>query len=227
MEGWIKLHRKIAENSYYFSEKFTRSQAWIDLIIIANHKEGRFYIRGIKVIVKRGQIGWGIEKLSERWQWSKGKVVRFLSELENDKQITRQKNNVTTLISLTNYEKYQMVNKAVDTTNSKAKKHQTKNHAGINNNENINNNKEKLILPYNSNSFKVKWSTLLKEKQWMGKSETALKTALKKLAEVGEFTAIKMMDNAIIGEWKGLFDIEAKKSSKNERGVYTTAIDLR
>ncbi len=121
-----------------------------------------------------------------------------------------------------------MVNKADGTTNSKAKKHQTENQTGINNNENINNNNKnkKLILPFNSNSFNVKWSTLLKEKHWMGKSETALKTALKKLAEAGEEASMKMMDNTIIGGWKGLFDLEEKKITKNEGKVITKAQDL-
>lgn len=125
MDGWIKLHRKLVENPLYFSESFTRTQAWIDLLIIANHNSGFFYKRGIRVNVNRGQIGYDLDSLGKRWKWSRGKVERFINELEKDNQIVRQKNNVTTLISIVNYEIYQADSKAKDKANNKADGHQT------------------------------------------------------------------------------------------------------
>lgn len=107
ISGWIKLHRKIFNNPLYFSEPFTRSSAWIDLILLANHKENYIIKRGIKVILKRGQIGYSIDKLASRWTWSRGKVERFLKMLEIENQIERQNNNVTSLISIINYDDYQ------------------------------------------------------------------------------------------------------------------------
>jgi len=120
--GWIKLHRSSFENKLYFSEPFTRWQAWCDLILLANHKEGIFYVRGVQVKVPRGTVGHGINDLSTRWKWSRGKVERFMQYLEHEtvKQIVRQKNNVTTLISILNYEKHQTNDNANNTTNSKA-----------------------------------------------------------------------------------------------------------
>jgi hypothetical protein len=82
-------------------------QAWIDLLLLANHKEGFFYVRGNKVVVGRGQVGTSSRTLASRWQWSRGKVERFLKDLENDNQIEPQKNNVITLISICNYDDYQ------------------------------------------------------------------------------------------------------------------------
>ena len=120
MEGWIKLYRKIEDNPLYFSEPFTRIMAWIDLLILANHKGSFFYCRGIRVDVKSGQVGRGIETLADRWKWSRGKVERFLNHLEKDNQIVRQKNNVTTLISIVNWCEYQEGDKANSNTNGKA-----------------------------------------------------------------------------------------------------------
>jgi hypothetical protein len=120
MSGWIKLHRKITENPLYFSEPFNRSMAWIDMILIANHSDNYFFKRGIRVEVKTGQIGYDLDTLGKRWQWSRGKVERFMQMLENDKQIVRQKTNVTTLISIVNYKEYQQDNKADDKPNRKA-----------------------------------------------------------------------------------------------------------
>ena len=119
MSGWIKLHRKIIDNPLYFSEPFNRSMAWIDMILLANHSDNYFFKRGIRVEVKTGQIGYDIESLAKRWQWSRGKVERFMQMLENDKQIVRQKTNVTTLISIVNYMEYQQDSKADNKPNSK------------------------------------------------------------------------------------------------------------
>ena len=91
----------------YLSEPFTRMQAWIDLLLLANHKEGLFYVRGNKVVVGRGQIGTSSRTLANRWKWSRGKVERFLQYLEESGQIKPQKTNVITLISICNYDEYQ------------------------------------------------------------------------------------------------------------------------
>lgn len=107
MDGWIKLYRKIAENPLYFAEPFTRMQAWIDMLIIANNEEGFIYVRGNKVQIKRGQIGRNKDALAERWGWSRGKALRFLEELEKDGQIVQQKSRLITLISIVNYDIYQ------------------------------------------------------------------------------------------------------------------------
>jgi hypothetical protein len=119
MSGWIKLHRKITENPLYFSEPFNRSMAWIDMILIANHSDNYFFKRGIRVDVKVGQIGYDLDTLGKRWQWSRGKVERFMQMLENDNQIIRQKTNVTTIISIVNYKEYQCDSKADSKPNRK------------------------------------------------------------------------------------------------------------
>ena len=120
MEGYILLHRKLFENPLYVSEPFNRALAWIDLLLLANYRESYYYVRGVKITVKRGQLGWGLDKLANRWKWSRGKVERFLCDLETEQQIVRQKNNVTTLISITKYEDYQTSSKADNKADSKA-----------------------------------------------------------------------------------------------------------
>lgn len=112
---------------YWLSEPFTRAQAWIDLLLLANHRAGNVCKRGITFEVKRGQVGYSEEALAKRWQWSRGKVRRFLFELENDDSIERnpaiqtvqktvqqngqqtvqQNKRLSSLISIINYEQYQ------------------------------------------------------------------------------------------------------------------------
>lgn len=107
MKGWIQLHRKLTQNPLWTAEPFTRGQAWVDLLILANFKDGHIRVRGVRVEIKRGQTGWSLEKLSDRWSWSRGKVKRFLNELETDQQIVQQKNRITTVITIVNYNDYQ------------------------------------------------------------------------------------------------------------------------
>lgn len=107
MVGWIKLHRKISTNDLWLSEKFTRGQAWVDMLMLANHTDGFIRSNGMKINIKRGQIGWSEMRLSERWRWSRGKVRRFLSELEDEKMIIQQKNRRSPIVSVINYSSYQ------------------------------------------------------------------------------------------------------------------------
>lgn len=102
-------------------EPFTRGQAWVDLLLLANHRSTYIRKRGIKVLLNRGDVGHSQVSLSDRWKWSRGKVKRFLNELENDQMIVQQNNNVTVCISIVNYDKYQND----DTTDDTPNEHQT------------------------------------------------------------------------------------------------------
>ncbi|NCD07359.1 MAG: hypothetical protein EOL97_14700, partial [Spirochaetia bacterium] len=77
-QGYIKLYRKIEDNPLYFCEPFSKIQAWIDLILLANHKDSVIFIRGNEVKIKRGQVAWSKDNLASRWKWSKNKVYGFL-----------------------------------------------------------------------------------------------------------------------------------------------------
>ena len=108
--GWVKLHRKIIDNPYWQSEPFTRGQAWVDLLLMANHKPGFVRKQGVRVDISPGDIGMSETELAARWQWSRGKVRRFVEELEVDGMVER-KNTETDrrklIISICNYSKYQ------------------------------------------------------------------------------------------------------------------------
>ena len=134
--GWIKLPRSIMDDPIYFAEPFTRAQAWIDLLLLANYADGYFIVRGNRVNVKRGQIGRSQQNLAERWKWSRGKVDRFLTEMETEGRIIQQKSRLTTLISIVNFESmYSMIQQ----TEQQAEQ-QTEQQTDINNNNKIKNN---------------------------------------------------------------------------------------
>ena len=144
-DGWIKLYRSSFENDLYFEEPFTKYMAWVDLLLLANHKESCFNKKGHKIIVPRGCIARSMKELADRWKWSINKVDRFLCFLESPivGQVKLQKSNVTTLITILKYDKYQSSEYADemqtnDQTNEQTNS-QTETYKNVKNNTLINN----------------------------------------------------------------------------------------
>ena len=67
--GYVKIFRKIADNEMFNSEPFDKYHAWIDLLLLANHKDGFIYRGMKKVAVNRGQHHTSIPKLADRWYY--------------------------------------------------------------------------------------------------------------------------------------------------------------
>jgi DNA replication protein DnaD len=107
MGGWIKWFRKVMENELYFSERFDKYHAWSDLVLLATHKPNTFFINGIEINLKVGELGNSQKKLAERWKWSDKTVKKFLEWLKSRNMIDYRVNNITTLITIINYSKYQ------------------------------------------------------------------------------------------------------------------------
>ena len=143
--GYISIWRKLQDSEMWKERPFTKGQAWVDLLLLANHKDGGYWTRGIWIEVKRGECGWSQIKLAERWGWSRGKVRRFLNWLKKEdaiKEKTVQHNNyLTTIIILVNYDTHQ----GGSTADGTADGQQTDSRRGSNNNDNNDNNVNKEI----------------------------------------------------------------------------------
>lgn len=128
--GFIKLYRKSMEDPLFFSDTFSKWQAWCDLILLAKFKDGEMVVRGIRFAVKRGCVYVASRELAERWKWSRGKVLRFLSDLEREHKIVPQTipqiKNVIACISIVNYDYYQNDDTTNDTTDSTTKQEKRK-----------------------------------------------------------------------------------------------------
>ena len=108
MSGWVKVHRALASSDMWLKETFTRGQAWIDLIMLANFRDGWIIANGEKILIKRGQCGWSTVRLAKRWGWARKKARVFLKSLQQKgQQIQLESSNRTTIITIINYEKFQ------------------------------------------------------------------------------------------------------------------------
>lgn len=72
--GWIKYYRRSFQNEIYFSEPFDKWHAWTDVLLMADKDTGCLMVRA--------------NDLADRWKWSRGKVLRFLSELAENGMVT-------------------------------------------------------------------------------------------------------------------------------------------
>jgi len=139
--GWIKLHRKLMDNELWKAEPFTKGQAMVDLLMLANHKDGFIYKRGNHLNVSRGQVGWSQIKLSERWGWSRPKIKRFINDLEKDGFLLQQNNNVSSLITILNYNIYQgdvTPDVAAEKQQKSSRRYTNKNDKNVKNEKNTN-----------------------------------------------------------------------------------------
>ena len=139
--GWISIHRKIRECVIWDSdEPFTRRDAWIDLLLLANHRDKETIFDGEKITVKRGQYLTSVRKLAQEWHWGKDKTLKYLKLLEECEMITRDADSRRTLITIVNYCLYQ--DKNDDVADSEKDSEQTVNRhlsATNNNDNNVNN----------------------------------------------------------------------------------------
>ncbi|HCX2606153.1 TPA: DnaD domain-containing protein [Staphylococcus aureus] len=151
MTGWISIDRSI-QNHWLFKEKrtFSKFEAWIYLLMEANHSKAKVPIGNQIVTVERGQRLTSILTLSDLFNWSRFKVKTFLDLLESDGMLEVKTTSKYTLITIVNYDFYQSEqgrNQHQNDIKPTSKQHQTNtnnNDNKDNNEKNVNNEKKKV-----------------------------------------------------------------------------------
>lgn len=120
--GFIKLNRKITDNWLWNNEKFSRGQAWVDLLLITQYKDGFFRSKKGRIDYKRGDCTLSLSDLAKRWCWTRDKVRTFLEALEQEEMIKRTMVKSTySIVTVLNYDKYQGKEKVFTVKNSNKK----------------------------------------------------------------------------------------------------------
>lgn len=108
MAGWIKLHRVIREHAFFKERrKFSRFEAWIDMLLEANHADKEFLLGNEIITCERASFITSELKLMARWGWSKSKVRAFLKLLEVEQMIVKKTDSKKTAITIVKYDFYQ------------------------------------------------------------------------------------------------------------------------
>lgn len=109
MDGWIKLWRSLGDSELWTSERFTKGQAWVDILIKTQgtDNEGFSTTKGFTNF-ERGKMYLSITYLADRWKWSKGKVLRFLKTLEKQNMVRLEiEPQNGTVVTIENWGKFQ------------------------------------------------------------------------------------------------------------------------
>ena len=106
-KGWVSIHRSLLDNPLWEAEKFTKGQAWVDLILNANHSDTKVLIKNTMFDVKRGDQLRSKLTLAKVWGWNDKTVKRFLDMLAKEGMVVLNSTRQTTLITVCNYSKFQ------------------------------------------------------------------------------------------------------------------------
>jgi len=99
------------EHPLWLGERFTRGQAWVDLLLAAAHAEHTVIIGGRLITIHRGEVLTSQVRLAQRWQWDRETVRHFLVQLGALGMTTIETSKSTdtgfTRVTLLNFEAYQ------------------------------------------------------------------------------------------------------------------------
>ena len=99
-KGWISLYRSIQDHWLWQERPFSKGQAWLDLLLLANHKDNKFLLGNELIKVKKGSFITSQKKLRERWGWGNEKIRSFLKLLEEDGMIKQHADKKKTVITI-------------------------------------------------------------------------------------------------------------------------------
>ncbi|QRI54040.1 DnaD domain-containing protein [Clostridium botulinum] len=171
-KGWISLYRAMEDGWLWEDKPFARGQAWIDLLLQANHKDKKTFSKGELVTVKRGSFLTSDQLLADRWGWSRKKVRTFLEVLVKEQMIELKRSPKGTSLTLVNWDLYQGLGtteeqqkiqqrdnrRTTEDTTEEQQKNTNNNDNNVNNDNNDNkyiNNKEEVspIEVYQNNIY--------------------------------------------------------------------------
>lgn len=134
-KGYIRLYRKILDNPVVNKDNDYLS-IFIYLLLSATHSEIKANFKGEIITLKPGQLITGRKTLGEKCRVQEMKVERILKALENEQQIEQQKSNKNRLISIVNWNKYQI---SEQLNEQQMNNKRTTNEQQMNTNNNVNN----------------------------------------------------------------------------------------
>lgn len=232
--GYIKLYRQLQDCWIWTDEKFTKGQAWVDLLLMANHRDKKIPFNDEIITIGRGQYLTSMRKLSERWRWSISTVSRFLTLLEKDGMLVRNSDRNRTLITIVNYDIFQDGGTQTDTVaehesnTSRTVAETNKNDKNVKNDKNNNISSDEpvkdkkapkvysdnVVLNEAINDF-IKHRRAIKSPM----TDRAIELFIKKLKGMTDDPEkqVEIINTAIERGWKGIYPIEDKpKKSIND-----------
>lgn len=223
--GWIKLHRSILNWDWY--SDINTKILFIHILLKANFEEKSW--RGI--LIKRGCLHTSINHLSIEIGISEKQTRNCLKKLKNTNEIDYKGASEGTMITITNYDNYQTLEKQKGKQTGRqrdiqgASEGQARGERGattkeVKNIKELNNirNKE-LIFKFQSDLFFEKWNTLIEEPKWRKKTINALQLSLNKLHKYSEEKCIEIIENTIEKNYQGIFETNTNQQKSTSQKI--------
>ena len=211
--GWIKLHRKLLDNPVVMKDS-DHLAVWIYLLLNASHTEYPVLFGGKKISLKAGQLITGRKSIASTLGISESKVRRILDLFEIDQQIDRQRSNKNSLVSILNWDKYQIFDQQID-QQATNKRPTTDQQATTNkNNKNIKNIKEcKEIIYSDVPELNEAIIAFIEYRKTIKKpmSDRAITLLLGKLNKMSNSVQeqIEILNQSILNGWQGIFPLKS------------------
>lgn len=160
---WIRLYRKLRDNPIWKKKPFSKGQAWVDLLLRANYREGRVMVGNKVITVLPGQVFTSEVHLSEDWGWSRQKVRHFEGTLLVNRQIcTPEKTSKYTILTLTEWARHQNPNEEKNIKKDIKRTSLEHQKDTYNNNKNLKNDKKSTITMSQINNLISQFPSNLK-----------------------------------------------------------------
>jgi hypothetical protein len=104
--GYVKIFRTLQDKGYYKDSEYVH--LWVHLLMSASWKEKEYLFNGFLHVLQPGQFITGRNSLSKDTGIHRSKIDRILTLFESEHQIEQQKTNKFRIISICNWDKYQI-----------------------------------------------------------------------------------------------------------------------
>lgn len=141
--GYIKLYRQILKNPVVCKDS-DHFSIWVYLLLNATHDNLDAIFNGERITLQPGQLITGRKSISSELNINESKVRRVLNLFENDQQISRQRSNKNSLITILKWSLYQgsdQQNEQQSTNNRPTSDQQVTTNKNVKNDNNVKNDK--------------------------------------------------------------------------------------
>ena len=222
--GWIKLHRKLLDNPVVMKDS-DHLAVWIYLLLNASHTEYPVLFGGKKISLKAGQLITGRKSIASTLGISESKVRRILDLFEIDQQIDRQRSNKNSLVSILNWDKYQIFDQQIDQQATNKRPTSDQQATTNKNNKNIKNIKECKEIIYSDvpelNETIIAFIDYRKsiKKPMSDRAITLLLGKLNKMSNSVQ-EQIEILNQSILNGWQGIFPLKSDSESGKRKASF-------
>ena len=218
-QGWISIHRQLQSHWLWDDKPFSKGQAWIDMLLLANHADNKFLLGNELIEIQSGSFITSERKLAERWGWSRKKVSSFFTLLQNEEMLVVKKNHQRTAITIVNYGIFQGSEEEKEP--QKNRKRTTKEpRKNTNNNDNNDNNENNIVYDADPELNKAIISFVeFRENIKKPMSEHAVKLLISKLKKMTPDIQkqIEILNQSIVNGWQGIFPLKEEGQENKPR----------